>query len=207
MMTKHIPAEHEIETFSGKFVDLSDPSPDSITMEDIGHALSQTCRYGGHCRRYYSVAEHSVFVSKRLERRGASRALQLAGLHHDDAEAYLGDIPRPLKPLLGPTYKIMTDAVDEAIVMALDLERHNVVPFDFHHPEVKGADNWALFVEARKLLPSQGRQWWDGGQGSDQWALGDLPSRIVIPDYWKGGLQPAEAKDLYIARHMELTSG
>lgn len=201
-MTVHIPSDHEVETFSGMFVDVSKPDPTTILLNDIAHALANTCRYGGHCRSFYSVAEHAVFVSKRLERRGASVKVQLMGLHHDDAEAYLGDIPRPMKPLLGQAYRRMTDKMDAAIIRALEL------PYgveNFHDPAIKDADNWALFVEARHLLPSQGKGWLEGQQGSEAWGLTNLPSRIIVPDYWKGGEQPIAAYNHFRHRHTELT--
>lgn len=196
----YVPSDYEIETYTGRFVDTNDPDPNSIALEDIAHALAFTCRYGGHCTRFYSVAEHSVLCSRRMERQGASLALQMAALHHDDAEAYLGDIPRPLKPLLGVRYVRMTRRMDAAIVKALSLAGDAA---NFHDPRVKAADNWALFVEARKLLPSEGRQWWKGGQGADSWDI-DLPSRIVHPDYWLGGLAPEAAEELFITRHKAL---
>lgn len=194
------PSLYEIETHTGLYVDTQDPQPDTITLEDIAHALSQTCRYGGHCTPYYSVAEHAVFVSRRIERKGYSTAAQMCALHHDDAEAYLGDIPRPLKPLLGPSYEGLTKRMDDAIVLALDLP-----PFGTYKEAVKDADNWSLFVEARYLIPSQGKGWWDGDQGAFKWNISDMPSRIVTPDYWLGGLPPKKAKKLYLARHAELT--
>jgi hypothetical protein len=193
--------ESEVETFTGRFVDLADPKPESILLEDIAHSLAYTCRYGGHCLRFYSVAEHAVFVSRRVARRGLSREAQLYALHHDDAEAYLTDIPRPLKPLLGHVYAVLTDRMDSAIAQELNL------PSDLkYHRETKLADDWSLFVEARHLLPSQGKGWWDGEQGADRWGIGDMPSRIVVPDYWLGGLQPWEAEELYLNRHNELTT-
>lgn len=198
----HIPSDHEIETVSGNFVDVSKPDPATIDIHDIAHALAATCRYGGHSKVFYSVAEHAVFVSKRLERQGHKRLVQLAGLHHDDAEAYLGDIPRPFKPLLGRSYERMSDRMDAAIVEALEL------PFDssaFHSSYVKSADNWSLLVEARYLLPSQGKGWQEGQQGSNSWGLDDQPSRIVTPDYWHGGLTPSIASGMFLARHAELT--
>lgn len=203
----HVPTAHEVETFSGRYVDVSNPRADSIVLEDIAHALSNVCRYGGHCSRFYSVAEHAVFVSLRLQRKGYSTSVQLGGLHHDDSEAFLGDIPRPMKPLLGEQYKAMTRVMDEAIVDALDeLPRHGVTEETFHDHRVKAADNWSLFVEARALLPSQGASWWDGAQGADAWDLGEMPSRIIVPDYWLGGLPPEEARELFLARHRKLVS-
>lgn len=197
----HVPSANEVETFSGQYVDTRAPRPETIRLEDIAHALAATCRYGGHCRRFYSVAEHAVFCSIRMERKGYSRALQLAALHHDDAEAYLGDIPRPLKPLLGAGYKQLTDLMDATIIEALQLSSPSD---DFHHAAVKQADNWALFVEARHLLPSQGRHWFNGDQGAAAWGIEDQPTRIVVPDYWRGGLEPIDAKLLYLLRHEEL---
>lgn len=198
----HVPGAHEVETYSGRFVDVGNPSAADITLEDIAHALSNVCRYGGHCRTFYSVAEHAVFVSRRLERKGCSRDRQVIGLHHDDAEAFLGDIPRPMKPLLGAKYTQMTDRMDKAIIASLGLP----TAVTMHDPDVKDADNFALFVEARHLLPSEGRQWWNGDQGAATWNLGNLPSRIVIPDYWLGGLPPAAAERLFIERHKELVN-
>jgi hypothetical protein len=183
------PKNFEVETYSGFFVDTSDPNADSIHLIDIAHALSQTCRFGGHCQGFYSVAQHAVFVSKRVERRGHSLRAQMEALHHDDAEAYLGDIPRPMKPLLGDAYGALTKKMDAAIVQALDL------PVPAYKHAIKDADNFALFVEARYLLPSQGKGWWD---------IEGLPSRIVTPDYWLGSLVPKKARKLYLERHQEL---
>lgn len=194
-------SDYEVETFSGQFVDVANPDPQTIKLQDVAHALSQTCRYGGHCTSFYSVAEHAVFVSIRIARRGGSKFEQIAALHHDDAEAYLGDVPRPMKPLLGDAYGQMTERMDEAILIGLDLP---LAPDDLHTAAIKDADNWALFVEARHLLPSQGKGWWDGEQGSWRWDINDLPSRIITPDYWKDGLSPRQSAKLYIERHNDL---
>lgn len=197
----HIPSNHEVETFSGRFVDTSDPKPATVVLEDIAHSLAATCRYGGHCSQFYSVAEHAVFCSVRAEREGRGRVWQLAALHHDDAEAYLGDIPRPLKPLLGSIYGDLSDQMDAAVCVALGLPFK--APF-FHHSAIKTIDTWALLVEARFLLPSQGKGWYLGEQGAHAWGLEDQPSRIVVPDYWLGGLTPRKAEKLYLNRHKEL---
>ena len=54
--------ENWFQTKTGKLVDVQNPTPDIVDLEDIAHALSMTCRYAGHCREFYSVAEHSVLV-------------------------------------------------------------------------------------------------------------------------------------------------
>jgi hypothetical protein len=197
----HVPTNHEVETFSGRFVDTSNPRAESIALEDIAHSLAATCRYGGHCRQFYSVAEHAVFCSVRLERQGFGRRWQIAALHHDDAEAYLGDIPRPMKPLLGDVYGRLSDQMDEVIVQALGLPISTAM---FHDEVVKVVDTWSLLVEARFLLPSQGKGWYLGEQGAHAWGLEEQPSRIVVPDYWLGGLTPRKAERLYLNRHKEL---
>lgn len=195
----HRPTAHEVETFSGEWVDTRLPRPSTIRLEDIAHALSQVCRFGGHCAEFYSVAEHSVFVSRRLERQGYGRRMQMAGLLHDAAEAYLGDVPRPLKPLLGEAYEQLSEQMDYAIGQALDID-----DMLFHDPAVKSADNWALLVEARFLLPSKGVNW--AGSELDAWAIHDAPSRIVVPDYWRGGLPSDQAERMFIHRYKELST-
>lgn len=202
----YTPGPYDVETFSGQFVDVSNPRIDSIKLEDIAHALSQICRYGGHCRTFYSVAEHSVAVSKRMERRGCAVWRQFAGLHHDDTEYVLGDVPRPTKPLFGPRYAELSLLMDQIICDYLNMGRpyDRLIPSDFHARDVKDADNWMLFVEARHLLPSKGINW--SGSQLDDWGVRQdgLPGRIVTPDYWHGGLQPLAAEQLFLARHDEL---
>lgn len=72
-----------------------DPRANEIDANDIAHALSLLCRFGGHCLRFYSVAEHSVLLA-----RAVSLENRLWALLHDATEAYLVDVPRPLKPFL-----------------------------------------------------------------------------------------------------------
>jgi 5'-deoxynucleotidase YfbR-like HD superfamily hydrolase len=82
---------------SKKWVDPLNMRMHDIDIEDIALALSNICRYTGHVARLYSVAEHSVKVSARLQESGYGPAVQLAGLLHDAAEAYLSDVPKPIK--------------------------------------------------------------------------------------------------------------
>lgn len=93
----------KIQTFTGLMFDLFDPAPTSIVLEDIAHALSMICRYGGHSRHFYSVAEHSVLMAEHFEKKSQHGLARVAALH-DATEAYLGDIVRPLKTRL-PEYQ------------------------------------------------------------------------------------------------------
>jgi len=81
-----------METFSGRRVNPLNIRKSDISIKDIAHALSLICRYGGHSKVFYSVAEHSIRVSYVID-----PEYKLAALLHDSAEAYLGDIIRPLK--------------------------------------------------------------------------------------------------------------
>ncbi len=194
---------HSIETYSGAFVDTKAPDPRSIVLEDVAHALSSICRFGGHSKVFYSVAEHAVYCSTHMERMNYNRLECLAALHHDDSEAFLGDIPRPLKPLLGRAYKVLSDRMDRAIVKGLGL------PFpagNLHTTAIKEADNAALVVEAAQLMRSKGAHWFEDDVYVSLWALGMAPASQATPDYWLGGLHPAAAKRLYLDRHKELTS-
>lgn len=90
---------NEILTFTGKYIDPFNPKIEDIDIEDIANSLSRQCRFGGHLRWFYTVAEHSLRVAKELP-----DELKLTGLLHDAAEAYLLDIPRPVKIRI-PGYK------------------------------------------------------------------------------------------------------
>lgn len=79
-------------TYTGKKMHFISPSVEEICIEDIAHALSMICRFNGHMKEFYSVAEHSIRVASLLP-----KEYKLAGLFHDAAEAYTMDIPRPIK--------------------------------------------------------------------------------------------------------------
>lgn len=138
-----------IETASGLHYDFENPDPAQVTVEDIAHGLANVCRFGGHTKHFYSVADHSLFVEEIVAR--IAPALRLPALFHDGHEYVLGDVPRPMKPLLQPEFDRLTGLADGAIGEALEID-----PRLFHHPAVKEADNLALFHEARVLMPSGG---------------------------------------------------
>ena len=104
-----------IQTYSGiKFYPL-EPDLDKITIIDIAHALSLLCRYNGHCSKFYSIAQHSVIISKLCSEENA-----LCGLLHDAAEAYISDIPRPVK------HRLLGFEEIENNLLSVIFERFNV---------------------------------------------------------------------------------
>jgi len=149
--------EPVIETYSGVMFDFLDPDYVDIRIEDIAHSLSMQCRFTGHCRRFYSVAEHSVAVADHLLKEYSDRKLALAGLLHDASEAYLSDIASPLK------YQL--DIYDQ-IETSLQAHLENRFRVDLKDPRIKKADIVMLSQEARQLLPSKGDTWdWEGNWG------------------------------------------
>lgn len=120
-----------IQTFTGEMFDVFAPNSSKIQVKDIAHALSMLCRYGGHSRDFYSVAEHSVLMAGYFEARG-EYDLARAALLHDSTEAYMGDMVRPLKLQL-PLYREVEGALQGAIFNRFGL------PPDMP-PEVKEAD-------------------------------------------------------------------
>jgi len=82
-----------IQTYTGGKIYPLDARADEIDISDIAHSLSMQCRYNGHCETFYSVAEHCVLLSRLVDPENA-----FAALMHDASEAYLTDIPRPIKP-------------------------------------------------------------------------------------------------------------
>lgn len=136
-----------IETYSGVKFHFLDPQPDEICIADIAHSLAHQCRFSGHTRVFYSVAQHSIEVAKN------SGELLLTGLLHDASEAYIHDIPSPVKPYL-KSYKKMEDKIMRAIAKKFGL----VYPL----PQiVKDADAMCLKAEAKGLMMSGGTDWAD----------------------------------------------
>lgn len=135
-----------MQTFTGRAFWPMDPRPDEIEIEDIAHALSMMCRYAGHCLRFYSVAEHSVLLA-----RAVPRDVALWALLHDAAEAYIVDVPRPLKPFL-PGYKHAEAQVESAIAERFGL----ALPMP---PSVKEADNRILHDESAQNMAAPPQPW------------------------------------------------
>lgn len=170
--------EPYIETYGGTHFYFLEPTPDMVDIEDIAHALSMQCRYTGHIKHFYSVAEHSVLVSQ-LARN------PFEGLMHDASEAYLTDIASPIKPALS-NYKNLENGIMNVIAGK----------YGFNWPvseDTKDADAAQLKTEARHLLRSGGRDWLD-----------HFPTRRVrgiVPHCYT----PEQAKMRFMERFYELT--
>ena len=166
-----------MQTASGIAFWPVDPRPEDVRIYDIAHSLSNMCRYGGHCTTFYSVAQHSVLVSRALP-----PELKMWGLLHDASEAYVVDVPRPLKPFL-TGYREAEDSVMAAIADAFDLCPRTMPS------EVKRIDNAILADEATQIM----------GPPPRAWTLPEPPLGIKITP-----VGPEEARQMFLAEYAAL---
>lgn len=164
---------------SGAYLDFEAPEKSLFTIADIAQGLANLCRFTGQCRRFYSVAEHSVHASHIVPPEDA-----LAALLHDAAEAFCGDVSKPLKTLL-PEYRRIEARV-EAVVF------HN---YGIRNPlpaSVKLADLRMLRAEQAQAM------------GSDEpWpVVADLAPAAVKLQFWP----PQEARQKFLERYVELNA-
>ena len=130
-------------TFTGRRFYVTDPRPEDVCIEDIAHHLSLLCRFNGACRVFYSVAQHSLLVERICP--------GLPSLLHDAAEAYVGDMVRPLK-LSMPQFRDAEARVWSAVCEKFGIE-------EALSPKVKAADNRALMTERRDLMCPTDYEW------------------------------------------------
>lgn len=167
-------------TYSGIKFYPTDPTVDAICIEDIAHSLSLQCRFAGHVRWFYSVAQHSVIVSQNLP-----PELRLAGLLHDAAEAYCQDLIRPIKAHLAEYLQICA-RIEDVICQKYDV-------YGMYDLRVKEADLRALVTERRDLYrPSPADDF--------NWGVNALPYERKI-DTWS----PDAAESIFLERFKELS--
>ena len=175
-----------IETSTGIAFYPFRPTAEMVSIVDIAWALSRTCRWNGHSeiqpKRFYSVAEHSVLMADYLRSRGHSRLTCLTALLHDGAEAYVSDVPGPIKPFF-PGFKEMEALIDGAIAEKFG----SLHPFP---PPVKELD--------RAMIPTEHEQLF-----TDEWC--DVFIAMEPVDIKLKCWSPEEAYDNFMGRYASLT--
>jgi hypothetical protein len=150
-------------TYTGGRFDVMNPRVEDIKIEDIAHALSFTCRFNGHCTHFYSVAQHSMLVTRVYGELVADKPElvdypqgYLCALLHDAAEAYVGDVIRPIK-LAVPGVEEIEKNVREVILEKFYLAGawHNLQHL------VQKADLIVLATEARDIMHGDAPKGWD----------------------------------------------
>lgn len=169
---------HWIQTRSGKAFHYDDPRISDIEIEDIATGLSNTCRFAGQLDNHYSVADHSVLVSYLVPPEHALQALL-----HDATEAYLCDIPSPLKRLL-PEYQALEAKAWAAIALRFGVR-------ELLHLSVKDADAAMLRAEMEAFFPNRPQPW-------------GLPPGPVPDVRWPKLTLPKHARQRFLNRFMEL---
>lgn len=144
-------AEDFIPTSSGSKIYYTEPEADQIELEDLAHGLAMNPRFGGQTTEFYSVAKHSILVSKELEKQGFGAEIQLYGLLHDAAEAFVGDVPAPLKKEL-KNFREIEHSIMDAIWEAVDIQP----PSDEDWKKIKDADRVLLNYEASEIVSRDG---------------------------------------------------
>lgn len=177
-------AHTSIQTRSGRMFDLVAPRPEDVDIEDIAHALSNICRFTGHTREFYSVAQHCVLASYLVPRRDA-----LWALLHDAAEAYLADVATPAKRLLRD-YASLEAGVMRVVCVAFGLPLEKPA-------SVQRADATLLAWEAASLMPPH--SWHSQVSGAD---YGDIMTRKPIEP-----VEPSEARIMFRARFRDFFDG
>lgn len=174
-------SEHYVSTFLGNRFYPLEPRIDDIEIEDIAHGLAYQCRFNGQTNAFYSVAQHSLIVASQV-----SDELKLAALLHDAAEAYLGDMVKPLKLLL-PAFSEIEDSVTRIIGERFGLDLS-------HHRDIKRADLVALATEKRDLMPYSTESWTS------------LQGIEALPDAIRT-MQPEQAKQAFLRAFEHLHAG
>jgi len=174
-----------IQTVSGINFTFTEPKSEDFNIVDIAHSLGMQCRFNGHTRRFYSVAEHCLNVARLLP-----REFKLEGLLHDASEAYITDIATPVKRLL-PDYARLEAIVQGSVRKVFNLPEQE-------SPEVVQADRACLVAEAKKYLPIT----------RDHWIYADRYKSIYeLEEKYVVGWLPEIATNLFLLRYDQYMKG
>lgn len=206
-LAPHVALDKQGQARKGRYMHTSngrkywpmDPQPHEVDPNVVAHHLATRARYNGATQHpefrskiFYSVAEHSVYVSLYLERELGRPDLALEGLMHDGSEAFNGDLIRPLK--YDEAFRAPFQKVEELN------ERANAARFGLIYPypkEVKMADEAVTAAEIQQIVPKFPGEEWESGKLHDDSAV--APYRIMM-------LEPYEAKQLFLDRYEDLMS-
>lgn len=153
---------------SGRYLDLLDPRPDQFTFLDIAGGLAKICRFGGQIDCYYSVAEHSYHCAHQAQLDRHSTEVQQAALLHDAAEAFIGDVVKPLKMILGEPYAEIERRMEGAISQKFNVD------FAAHKATIREIDHAMLIHERLNLFSADNCEW------VGQREVRKVDSRIVL---------------------------
>lgn len=181
-------AGHWITTGSGKIISFDDPDHEQIDIKDIARALSYQCRFTGQTRRFYSVAEHSLWVARLVP-----QPLRLAALLHDAHEAYIGDINTPLKRAIGSNGELRK--LEVRLMTAIEKKFGIEGQLVNLHPTIRRADRIMLMTERDCLLPPPPRAWGV-----------EYEHEIRIPGFDGGNCEPRDAEEEFLRVFKELTT-
>lgn len=186
-----------ITTWTGEAVDFDRPLEAPIRLEDIAHALGMLCRFNGHIRRFYSVAQHSVLVSRLVEPEHA-----LLALFHDAPEAYIGDMTAPLKKHMRSFQELEAKfAITIRAGLDLGLLTDGVAP-------IKAADRAALELEVYCLTNRGTPSFWRMEDGAPADVIETTLLRPELEDCTPDRfLPPPQATALFLAREREIREG
>ena len=183
---------NKIVTYTGKVFDFLDPQPEMVCIEDIAHALANICRYTGHVRKFYSVAQHCVLMADAY-----LPGDPLQKLLHDAAEAYVGDMASPWKQLLrvyesrncctkDSGFSIRVNKYEQKIQDIIGIALGVNLSYS---AETKEADNRMFFTEVRDLMPpSEEFKNWKGNLAPLDFTIvpwdSDYSETAFLNSYW-----------------------
>lgn len=175
-----------IKVAAGHYVDLINPDPATIEIRSIAAALSKICRFGGHSPKFYSVAEHSVHAVGLAAAEGFGNDALTAVFLHDAAEAYCGDMVKPLKVMM-PEYSEVERRLEFSIETAFGID------FSAFQSVIKRFDRAMLKAEKIAMWPQDAHEWH---------GFRSIEDTVVSFQFWSPG--QAEANFLAMARTLKL---
>lgn len=184
---------------SGRRLDLLDPSPLDIEIEDIAHGLSFVARWNGQTigDYPYSVAEHSIFVEELFTRLNPriDTKWRLVALLHDAPEYVIGDMISPVKSAVGPDYGVLDDRLTAAIHLRFGLPAKTP---DLIKKQIKRADKLSAWLEAVQIA---GFSVEEADKLFGKPVISDLPKRTLRPH------APKEVRGQFLELFSDLTNG